>query len=82
MFPKVSFLSHYKLKNIYNQTDKLLHSKGNYKKKKEEKISNRMKEKICKWYNGQWLTFQNIQTVHITATKTNQPYPKMGRRPK
>ena len=46
MFPKVSFLSHYKLKKIYNQTDKLLHSKGNYKKKKEEKISNRMKEKI------------------------------------
>ena len=30
MFPKVSFLSHYKLKKIYNQTDKLLHSNGKH----------------------------------------------------
>ena len=43
-----------------NQTCKLLHSKGNHKQ--NEKTTYGLGENTCKWYNGQGLNFQNIQT--------------------
>ena len=46
-----------------NQTYTLLHSKG--KHQQNEKTAYRLGEDICKWYNWQGLTFQNIQTAHI-----------------
>ena len=45
-----------------NETEMLLHSKGNYKQ--DEKTTLRMGENICKWINGQRINFQNIQIAH------------------
>ena len=47
-----------------NETEKLLHSKGNHKQNK--KTTYRVRENICKWFDQQGLNFQNIQTAHIT----------------
>ena len=64
-----------------NQTDKLLHSKGNHKQ--NEKTTYGMGENSCKWYNQQGLNLQNIKTTHTTQhQKKTQPNWKMGRRPK
>ena len=64
-----------------NQTQKLLHSKGNHQQNK--KITHGMGENICKQYNQQRLIFWNIQTVHTTQyLKHKQPNQKMGGRPK
>ena len=54
-----------------NQTYKLLHSKGNHKKR-EEKLG--MGENSCKQCNWQGLNTQNIQTTHTTQQqKKNKP---------
>ena len=45
-----------------NQIYKFFHSKWNHKQ--NEKTTYRKGENICKWWNQQWLNFQNIQTVH------------------
>ena len=47
-----------------NETQKLLHSKGNHKQ--NEKTTHRMGENIYKQCDWQGLNFQNKQTVHIT----------------
>ena len=64
-----------------NETEKLLHSKGNHKQ--DEKTTLRMGENICKRSNGQRINLQNIQIAHAAQyQKYKQPNPKMGRRPK
>ena len=57
-----------------NQTYKLLHSKGNQKKKKEkeEKTTLRMGENNSKWNNWQKINFQNIQVAHTTQCQKNK----------
>ena len=52
-----------------NQTDKLLYSKGNYKKKK---TTYKTGENSAKWCNQQGLNLQNTQTTHITIAKKPQ----------
>ena len=47
-----------------NQACKFLHGKGNHKQ--NEKITYRLAENIGKQYNGQGISFQNIQTAHTT----------------
>ena len=57
-----------------NQIYKLLHRKGNHKKKKKE-------ENIFKWWDRQGLNLQNIQTTNTTQQQeTKQPNIKMGKR--
>ena len=64
-----------------DQAYKLLHSKGN-PKKKNEKTTYRLGENICKWCNRQGLNLQNIETAHTSQQQKNkQPNGKMGRRP-
>ena len=46
-----------------NQTQKLLHIKGNHKL--NEKTTQRMRENICKWCDQQRINLQNVQTAHI-----------------
>ena len=43
-----------------NQTYKLLHNKGNHKKK----AAYGKREYICKWCDWQSINLQNIQTAH------------------
>uniref|UniRef100_A0A8W4FBA0 Uncharacterized protein n=1 Tax=Sus scrofa TaxID=9823 RepID=A0A8W4FBA0_PIG len=58
-----------------NQTDKLVHSKGNHKKTK--KTTYGMGENSLKQGNRQGLNFQNTQTTHTTQRqKTNNPIEK------
>ena len=59
-----------------NQTDKLLHSKGNHKQ--NEKTDCGWGENICKQYDWQGLNFQNMQTVHTAQLQKTpkQPNPK------
>ena len=69
-----------------NETSKLLHSNGNHKQ--DEKTTLRMGENICKWFNGQGINLQNLQTSSVAQyqkqkqKKHKQPNKKMGRRPK
>ena len=51
-----------------NQTCKLLHSKGNYKR--NEKITNRLRESIYKWCNQQGLNPK--YTTHTTQQQKRQ----------
>ena len=55
-----------------NQPYKLLHSKGNNKKARKEKITDRMGENSCKQCSWQKCNLQNIQKTHTTEQlKTN-----------
>ena len=64
-----------------NETEKLLHSKGNHKQ--DQKTTLTMGENICKQSNRQEINLQNIQAGHAAQYQKNkQPNPKMGRRPK
>ena len=59
-----------------NQTYKILHNKGNHKKKATYRIG----ENSWKWCNWQELNLQNTQTTHTTQQRKNkQPSWKMGR---
>ena len=59
-----------------NQTDKLLHSKGNHNKM----TTYGMGENSLKWCRR--LNIQNMQTTHTTQQQKNQqPNWKMGGRP-
>ena len=58
-----------------NQTCKLLHSKGNYKR--NEKTTNRLRENIYKWCNHKGL-IQNIQLIQLNSKKGKQPNWKIG----
>ena len=67
-----------------NQIDKLLHSKGNQKKKKTktQKDNLKMGESSFKWGNGQGLNLQNIKKTYTTQQpKRQKPNGKMGKRP-
>ena len=60
-----------------NETQKLLHSKGNHKQDKRTTL--RMGENICKWSNWQKINLQNIQTAHAAQyqkKKQQQPNQK------
>ena len=52
--------------------DKLLHSKGNHKKKKNEKTTQRRGENLCKG-NRQGIHLQNIQISHTALYRKNKP---------
>ena len=57
------------------QTYKLLHSKGNYGKKK--KTAYGITENTCKWCDQQGPNFQNTQTAHkVNNQKTKNPIKK------
>ena len=63
-----------------NQTEKLLHSKGNQKENK--KATYRIGENSFKWCNWQGLNLQNIQATYTTQQQKNQSINgKMGKRP-
>ena len=53
-----------------NQTQRLLHSKGNHKQK--EKTTHRMGENICKQCDRHELNLQNLQTAPAGQYKKNQ----------
>ena len=53
-----------------NQTYKLLHSKENHQQ--NEKTTYGIGESICKWWNRQKVSIQNIQTAHTTQYQTNK----------
>jgi len=53
-----------------NQTDKLLHSKGNQKENK--KTTYRIGENSFKWCNRQGLNLQNIQAAYTTQQQKSQ----------
>ena len=53
-----------------NQTQKLLHSKGNHLK--HEKTAHRMGESLCQWCNKQGPNLQNIQTTHAVQQQQQQ----------
>ena len=58
-----------------DQTYKLLHSKGNHKKR--EKTTYGMGENICKQCDQKRVNFQNISAAHSTLQqKTNSPIEK------
>ena len=62
-----------------NETQKLFHSKVNYKQ--VEKITLRMVENICKQSNGQRINLQNIRAAYTAQyQKANKPI-KNGQRP-
>ena len=62
-----------------NETQKLLHSKGNHKQ--DEKTTLRMGENICQRSNRQRINLQNIQTAHgVQYTKNKRPNLKNGRK--
>ena len=63
-----------------NQTQKLLHSKGNHKQ--NEKTAHRMGKNICKWCDWQGINLQNLQTTHAARHQNKQPNQRIGRRPK
>ena len=48
-----------------NQTDNILHSKGNHKQRKRQPMA----ENICKRCDQQGLDFQNTQIAHTTQNK-------------
>ena len=63
-----------------NQTEKLLHSKGNHKQ--DEKTTLRMGGNICKRSNRQRINLPNLQAAHAAQYQNyKQPNPKMSRRP-
>ena len=46
------------------------------------KTTHRMGENICRWYDRQGISLQNLQTAHAAKYHQNkQPNQKMGRRP-
>ena len=48
-----------------------------------EKTTRRVGENVCKRWDQQWISFQNLQTAHAAQyPKNKQPNQKMGRRPK
>ena len=58
-----------------NETQKLLHSKGNHKQ--NEKATHRMGENICKRCGRQGNNLQDLQTAHAAQyQKTNNPIKK------
>ena len=57
-----------------NETEKLLHSKGNHKQ--DQKTTLRMGENICKWSNRLRINLQNTQTAHGTQYQKNCPVKK------
>ena len=57
-----------------------MHSKGNYSRNK--KITYGLGKNICKWWDSQGVTFQNIQAAHADSILENKPIKKMGRGPK
>ena len=58
-----------------NETEKLLHSKGNHTQ--DQKTTLRMGENICKWSNWQRINLQNLQAAHAAQyQKTNNPIQK------
>ena len=56
-----------------NQTNKLLHSKGN--RQQNKKTTYGLGENICKWCNQQGLNFQNIQTAIQLNNNNNKNNP-------
>ena len=69
------------MKNTGVETEKLLHSKGNYKQ--GDKTSLKLGENKSKWNNWQRINFQNIQAARTTQYQKNkQPNQKVGKRPK
>ena len=54
-----------------NQIYKVLHSEGSHKQ--NAKITYRMGEDIYKWWNWQWIHFQNTQTAQTTQKTTSNP---------
>ena len=54
-----------------NETEKLLHSKGNHKQ--DEKTTLRMGENICKQSSRQRINLQNIQAAHAAQYPKNNP---------
>ena len=64
-----------------NETQKLLHSKGNYKQ--DEKTTLRMGENIWKWSTDKGLISKVYkQLMQLNIKKNKLPNQKMGRRPK
>ena len=64
-----------------NVTQKLLHSKGNYKQ--GEKTALRMGKNNSKLNNWQRINFQNIQAAHTTqCQKHKQSIKKWGKKPR
>ena len=55
-----------------NETQKLLHSKGNHKQ--NEKTTQRMGENMCKRSDQQGINLQNIQTAHAALHQNKQSY--------
>ena len=49
-----------------------MHSKGNHKQ--DEKLTLRMGENICKWFDWQGFNFQNIKIAHKTQYKKYNMY--------
>ena len=63
-----------------NQTDKLLHSKGN--QKENRKTTYRMGKNSFKRCNGQGLNLENIEATYTTQQQKSQQHNgKMGKRP-
>ena len=44
-----------------------------------EKTTHRMGENICKWWDWQWISFKNIQTVHVPQYQNNNPIKKWAK---
>ena len=61
---------------VPNQTEKLLHSKGNYKKPK--KTTYKMGENSFKQCNGQGLNLQNRQKTYTAKKKKKKTQLKNG----
>ena len=57
-----------------NETEKLLHSKGNHKQ--DKKATLRMGENICKRSNWQRINLLNIQAAHAAQYQKNDPIQK------
>ena len=53
-----------------------MHSKGDHKKKKNEKRNLRVGENICKSSNQQGINLQNIQITHTAIKKPSKPIKK------
>ena len=64
-----------------NETENLLHNKGNYKQ--DEKTALRLGENNSKWSNRQRINLKNIQATPPAQLQKNKwPNQKMGQRTK